>query len=45
LSYLAVGAAAVQIDTAVWVDPWLPGRIVTALEGGEVSQRMKNSGW
>jgi dihydroorotate dehydrogenase (NAD+) catalytic subunit len=35
LSYLAVGAAAVQIDTAVWVDPWLPGRIVTALEGGK----------
>ncbi len=45
LGYLAVGAAAVQIDTAVWVDPRLPGRIVTALEGGEVSQRMGNSEW
>jgi dihydroorotate dehydrogenase (NAD+) catalytic subunit len=45
LGYLAVGAAAVQIDTAVWVDPGLPGRIVAALEGGEVSQRMGNSGW
>lgn len=34
LSYLAVGATAVQIDTAVWVDPQLPARIVTALSGG-----------
>lgn len=33
LACLAVGAAAVQIDTAVWVDPRLPGRIVAALEG------------
>jgi dihydroorotate dehydrogenase (NAD+) catalytic subunit len=33
LSYLAVGAAAVQIDTALWVDPRLPGRIVAALGG------------
>ncbi len=31
LTYLAVGAAAVQIDTAVWVDPGLPVRIATAL--------------
>jgi dihydroorotate dehydrogenase (NAD+) catalytic subunit len=45
LGYLAVGAVAVQIDTAVWVDPWLPGRIVAALGGGEVSQRMGNSEW
>jgi dihydroorotate dehydrogenase (NAD+) catalytic subunit len=33
LSYLAVGAKAVQIDTAVWVDPALPGRIAAALAG------------
>lgn len=33
LAYLAVGAAALQIDTAVWVDPQLPGRIVAALDG------------
>lgn len=33
LAYLAVGAAALQIDTAVWVDPRLPERIVAALEG------------
>lgn len=31
LAYLAAGAAAVQVDTAVWVDPRLPGRIVAAL--------------
>lgn len=31
LTYLAVGAAAVQVDTAVWVDPQLPGRLVMAL--------------
>ncbi len=31
LAYLAVGAVALQIDTAVWVDPRLPGRIVAAL--------------
>jgi len=35
LAYLAVGAAALQVDTAVWVDPQLPGRIVAAV--GEVS--------
>jgi dihydroorotate dehydrogenase (NAD+) catalytic subunit len=45
LGYLAVGAAAVQIDTAVWVDPRLPGRVVAAVAGGEVSQRMGNSEW
>jgi dihydroorotate dehydrogenase (NAD+) catalytic subunit len=33
LACLAVGAAAVQIDTAVWVDPLLPERIVQALGG------------
>lgn len=33
LTYLAVGAKAVQIDTAVWVDPGLPGRIAAALAG------------
>jgi dihydroorotate dehydrogenase (NAD+) catalytic subunit len=33
LACLAVGAAAVQIDTAVWVDPLLPERIVEALGG------------
>lgn len=33
LAYLAVGAAAVQVDTAVWVDPLLPGRLVDALAG------------
>jgi dihydroorotate dehydrogenase (NAD+) catalytic subunit len=33
LAYLTVGAAAVQVDTAVWVDPGLPGRIVAALSG------------
>lgn len=33
LTYLAVGAAAVQVDTAVWVDPGLPGRIASALSG------------
>ena len=34
LSYLAVGAVALQIDTALWVDPRLPMRIVAAVEGG-----------
>lgn len=33
LTYLAVGAKAVQIDTAIWVDPSLPNRIVAALAG------------
>lgn len=33
LAQLAAGARAVQIDTAVWVDPSLPGRIVAALAG------------
>jgi dihydroorotate dehydrogenase (NAD+) catalytic subunit len=33
LTYLAIGAKAVQIDTAVWVDPGLPGRIAAALAG------------
>jgi dihydroorotate dehydrogenase (NAD+) catalytic subunit len=33
LSLLAVGAAAVQIDTAVWVDPQLPALIAAALGG------------
>jgi dihydroorotate dehydrogenase (NAD+) catalytic subunit len=33
LTYLAVGAKAVQIDTAAWVDPGLPGRIAAALAG------------
>ena len=33
LTYLALGAKAVQIDTAVWVDPGLPNRIVAALAG------------
>ena len=33
LTYLSVGAKAVQIDTAVWVDPGLPGRIAAALAG------------
>jgi dihydroorotate dehydrogenase (NAD+) catalytic subunit len=33
LACLAVGAAAIQIDTAVWVDPLLPERIVEALGG------------
>lgn len=33
LACLAVGAAALQIDTALWVDPLLPERIVEALEG------------
>lgn len=33
LACLAVGAVAVQIDTAVWVDPLLPERIVEALGG------------
>ncbi len=33
LTFLAVGAKAVQIDTAVWVDPDLPGRIAAALAG------------
>lgn len=33
LAYLAVGAAAVQIDTAVWVDPRLPGQVAAALGG------------
>jgi dihydroorotate dehydrogenase (NAD+) catalytic subunit len=33
LACLAVGAAAVQIDTAVWIDPQLPERIVEALGG------------
>lgn len=33
LACLAVGAAAVQIDTALWVDPLLPERIVEALTG------------
>ncbi len=51
LGYLAVGAAAVQIDTAVWVDPRLPGRVVAAVEGGGRSitangkQRMVNGEW
>ena len=31
LAHLAAGALAVGIDTAVWVDPLLPGRIVGAL--------------
>ncbi len=35
LAHLAAGARAVQIDTAVWVDPGLPGRIVQALAGGQ----------
>lgn len=33
LAYLAVGAKAVQVDTAVWADPGLPGRIAAALAG------------
>jgi dihydroorotate dehydrogenase (NAD+) catalytic subunit len=33
LTYLALGAKAVQIDTAVWVDPGLPGRVAAALTG------------
>lgn len=33
LTYLSVGAQAVQIDTAVWIDPGLPGRIAAALAG------------
>ncbi|HNU05259.1 MAG TPA: hypothetical protein PKL67_14025 [Anaerolineae bacterium] len=33
LACLAVGAAAVQIGTAVWVDPLLPERVVEALGG------------
>jgi dihydroorotate dehydrogenase (NAD+) catalytic subunit len=33
LTYLALGAKAVQIDTAVWVDPGLPGRVAAALAG------------
>lgn len=33
MACLAVGASAVQIDTAVWVDPLLPERIVEALGG------------
>jgi dihydroorotate dehydrogenase (NAD+) catalytic subunit len=33
LAYLAVGAAAVQIDTAAWVDPRLPGQVAAALGG------------
>lgn len=35
LALLAAGATAVQIDSAVWVDPWLPGKIATALAGME----------
>ena len=35
LAHLAAGAQAVQIDTAVWVDPGLPGRIAAALAGGQ----------
>ncbi|MCB0203721.1 MAG: dihydroorotate dehydrogenase [Anaerolineae bacterium] len=38
LAHLAAGAQAVQIDTAVWVDPGLPGRIIAALAGGPASQ-------
>ncbi|MEZ4769867.1 MAG: hypothetical protein R2844_15725 [Caldilineales bacterium] len=34
LAHLGAGAQAVQIDTAVWVDPALPGRIIEALAGG-----------
>jgi dihydroorotate dehydrogenase (NAD+) catalytic subunit len=34
LAYLAVGASAVQVDTAAWVDPSLPGRVVQALAVG-----------
>lgn len=34
LTYLAVGAVAVQLDTAIWVDPGLPARIAAALSGG-----------
>lgn len=35
LAHLAAGARAVQIDTAVWVDPALPARIVATLAGGQ----------
>jgi len=38
LAYLAVGAVAVQIDTALWVDPRLPMRIVAALGGSDHSE-------
>lgn len=33
ITCLGAGAAAVQIDTAAWVDPGLPGRIAAALAG------------
>lgn len=33
IAYLGAGAVAVQIDTAAWVDPGLPGRIAAALAG------------
>lgn len=33
LTLLAAGAAALQIDTAVWVEPSLPRQIVAALQG------------
>lgn len=31
LAYLAAGATAVQVDTAAWIDPTLPARIVSLL--------------
>jgi dihydroorotate dehydrogenase (NAD+) catalytic subunit len=36
LAYLALGATAIQVDTAVWVDPGLPARVAAALgsDGG-----------
>lgn len=33
LTYLSSGATAVMLDTAIWVDPELPGRIAAALAG------------
>lgn len=33
LGYLAAGATALQVDTAVWVDPLLPARIIAAVGG------------
>jgi dihydroorotate dehydrogenase (NAD+) catalytic subunit len=37
LAFLALGAAAVQVDTAVWVDPELPAQIAAALGSGQVA--------